>query len=211
MKIRTRLPMLAGFLGVIVLIGFGLDVLAQVPTFKSSKVQEFVEIVELAVPINTTVDVFTVPNGKRLVITDVIVAFLGFENFFGATILRDGAVVSSFSIGDIGDGAVATYDHSYVSGIEFAEGAIVSINPGVANQTSNWELRGYLRTLVVLPLDGDLNGDGVVDIDDLAIAISCFGQSVATNPPCAIADVAPPPDGLVNILDVSFIGSNFTP
>ncbi len=52
-----------------------------------------------------------------------------------------------------------------------------------------------------------------MDIDDLQIVVDCFGQFVVDNPDCAIADVAPPPDGdgVVNILDISFVGSNFTP
>ncbi|MEE8302485.1 MAG: LamG domain-containing protein, partial [Candidatus Tectomicrobia bacterium] len=60
---------------------------------------------------------------------------------------------------------------------------------------------------------GDLDGDGDVDQDDLGIVVNCFGQFVADTPDCAIADVAPPPngDGVINILDVSFVGSHFTP
>jgi len=43
-------------------------------------------------------------------------------------------------------GGIGTYNHSYVSGIEFAEGEIVGISPGpnAAGKTTNWELRGYL-------------------------------------------------------------------
>ena len=62
-------------------------------------------------------------------------------------------------------------------------------------------------------MPGDVDGDGVVDMDDLGIVFGCFGQLVADNPECAIADVAPPPDGdgVINILDVSFVASNLTP
>ena len=54
---------------------------------------------------------------------------------------------------------------------------------------------------------------GDVDVDDLQLVVDCFGQFVVDNPDCAIADVALPPagDGIINILDVSFVGSHFTP
>ncbi len=57
-----------------------------------------------------------------------------------------------------------------------------------------------------------LDDDGAVDQDDLGIVVNCFGQVVAENPGCTIADVAPPPDGdgVVNILDVSFVGRNIS-
>ena len=59
---------------------------------------------------------------------------------------------------------------------------------------------------------GDLDDDGDVDMDDLNIVASCFGQMVDANPACEFADVAPPPDGdgVINILDVSFVVNNFT-
>ncbi len=52
-----------------------------------------------------------------------------------------------------------------------------------------------------------------MDVDDLQLVVDCFGQFVVDNPDCAIADVALPPagDGIINILDVSFVGSHFTP
>ena len=79
------------------------------------------------------------------------------------------------------------------------------INP--SGQTEAWLAR--LDTPAVIP--GDLNGDGDVDTDDLNIVISCFGQFVTDNPACVIADVAPPDgDEIINILDVSFVVSNFT-
>lgn len=57
-------------------------------------------------------------------------------------------------------------------------------------------------------IPGDLNGDGVVNMADVQVVVACFGQTVTSNPDCAIADVNN--DGLVNILDVSFVVSNFT-
>ncbi len=59
----------------------------------------------------------------------------------------------------------------------------------------------------------DLDGNSVVNMADLMIVVSCFGQSAPLVPPCDAADLAPPPsgDGVINILDISFVGSNFTP
>ncbi len=62
-------------------------------------------------------------------------------------------------------------------------------------------------------IPGNLDGDSDVDMDDLMIVVGCFGQSAPLAPPCDAADLAPPPsgDGVINILDLSFVGSNFTP
>ena len=62
-------------------------------------------------------------------------------------------------------------------------------------------------------IPSDLDGDGDVDMDDLDVVVSCSGQTAPLVPPCDAADVAPPPDGdgVINILDISFVGSNFTP
>ncbi len=68
--------------------------------------------------------------------------------------------------------------------------------------------------MTIAPLPDDLNGDvdrsGCVDTTDLDMVISCFGQTAPLFPPCDDADVAPPPegDGVVNILDISFVAGN---
>ena len=98
-------------------------------------VKELVEIIQLDVPADNTVDVYTVPSGKQLAITDVIIRGGGTTAPF--QIFRDGSIVSRVSIGaTVG----AQYNHSYVSGIEFQENQVVSIR---APNISDWELRGY--------------------------------------------------------------------
>ena len=65
----------------------------------------------------------------------------------------------------------------------------------------------------VSTLGGDVDGNGEVETTDLDMVISCFGQTAPLLPPCDDADVAPPPDGdgMVNLLDILLVGSNFIP
>jgi len=105
------------------------------------QVKELVEIVVL--DFNNSVfnpqpplDVYTVPAGKRLVITDVIIGGTSGPH----TIFRDGTIVSRVNMAK----TVPQYNHSYVSGIEFQENQIVSIQAQPTNQyLSDYELRGY--------------------------------------------------------------------
>ena len=96
------------------------------------------ELFELVVlNVTGTVNLFTVPTDKRLLITDVIVS----GAVSNSQILRGTSVVSNIIVL-----SSQTYEHSYVSGIEFASGETRSISPGSSGQT-NWELRGFLETL----------------------------------------------------------------
>ena len=81
--------------------------------------------------ISTPIDIYTVPVGKRLVITDVIISGCGGLH----SIFRDNTIVFRHHLSP-------TYSHSYVSGIEFQENQIVGIRPHSLNCTSDWELRG---------------------------------------------------------------------
>ncbi len=105
---------------------------------------ELVEFIALNVDLDTTVNLFTVPTGQRLVITDVIVAGsannIGFDN----KILRNNDVVAS-SI-NVPIAFSGTYEHSYVSGIVFLEKETLSIRGGSLGDPTNWELRGFLET-----------------------------------------------------------------
>jgi len=107
-------------------------------------VKELVEIIQLDVPGGTTLNPFTVPSGKRLLITDVIISTGGGAT--GLEILRDGAIVSR--IQEFNSGAEQIYNHSYVSGIEFKEGELLSIRTGGATgNITHWELRGQLTDI----------------------------------------------------------------
>jgi len=86
----------------------------------------------------------------------------------------------------------------------------ITLMPGEVNLTVDAGLVPEISDGII---PGDIDGDSDVDRDDLGIVVSCFGQTAPLTPPCDAADVAPPPDGdgVVNILDISFVGSNFTP
>ena len=100
--------------------------------------KELKEFVQLDIPLDSTFGLFTVPAGKKLLITDIIV-----HSIAGALmqILRNGTVVSRFWIQDAGTG---TFGHSYNSGIEFQDGDILGIRVGIAATDNGFELRGYL-------------------------------------------------------------------
>ncbi len=122
---------------------FATTAFAQVPIAQSKQVSDLTEIVVLDVNPGEVRNVYTVPLGKRVIITDVIISSnirLGNKQ----DILRDGKVISRINVPNISDG---NYEHSYVTGIEFTENQTLSISNGsdIGEGTStNWELRGYL-------------------------------------------------------------------
>ncbi|MBU1111038.1 hypothetical protein KKB83_05490 [Patescibacteria group bacterium] len=64
---------------------------------------------------------------------------------------------------------------------------------------------GSLFPTPIPSVEGDLNGDGVVDIFDLVIIGSCFGQEAVGD--CARADANG--NGVVDIFDLVMVGGNF--
>jgi len=104
--------MLPLFLSLVILLCAGTDLYAKPP---SDPQPELVEIIQLDVGQSflPPIDVYTVPTGKRLVITDVII-----RSEFGKnhSIFRDGTIVSRITVpfGRTGSGV---YNHSYVLGI----------------------------------------------------------------------------------------------
>ena len=129
--------MLPLFLSLVVFLCAGTDLYAKPP---GSQQPELVEIVVLDYRNNfqPPLDVYTVPVDKRLVITDVI-RRCGVQGKY--SIFRDGTIVSRVEEG--------VYQNSYVSGIEFQENQIVSIQspPVSSGPGCDWELRGVLTDI----------------------------------------------------------------
>ena len=98
----------------------------------SAESREFVILVTTPTP----VDLFTVPSGKRLVLTDVTVSSLLGQNAF---ISRSGVVVSRPFV------STTTYSHTYRTGIQFLEGDTLTVRSG--NSTAFFELRGVMTDL----------------------------------------------------------------
>ena len=69
-----------------------------------------------------------------------------------------------------------------------------------------WAMLGLAPAWAMM---GDMDGNGCIDQVDIYMAVSCFGQTAPLAPPCDAADVVtlPDGDGNVNILDLSYIGS----
>ena len=106
------------------------------------KLNEVVEIIQDNVAISSTVQVYTVPADRRLVITDLMIADEGGGTSFDARILRDGVAATSNLTVRSND----TFRHSFAKGIEFAAGQAVSVVNGDTSGPLTFYLRGYLTT-----------------------------------------------------------------
>ena len=108
--------------------------------------KEFVEIFQADVESGILLGVVTVETGKHLVITDVVVTSDS-TAVSASQILRDGSVVSLFGVpgrcGSVLD--CGSYQQSYATGIQFAEGETVGIkgSDSTGLPLTSWELRGY--------------------------------------------------------------------
>jgi len=130
--------------GVVIVVAVGIlarDIYAQVATVKAKgKALQTVEIVESDVANLTEVTVFTVPESRRLIITDILV---GNENPGAALfnrIFRNGSDTTIF----IAVPPESTFSHSFATGIEFLSGDTVSVRNGDNVGTIDFALYGYL-------------------------------------------------------------------
>ncbi len=136
-------------LAILVGAGVALNSYSQVPAAKMSpplqRVLETMEFNPGDTPADTTVNLYTVPRGKRLVITDVVISNNGQPQFdprmFGS-ILRGDRTVMRVAIlpGD-------TFEHTFATGIEFRAGQVLAVrNPASAGPDVRFYLTGYLTS-----------------------------------------------------------------
>ena len=122
---------------VLLILGYTNIALAASP-FKEAVTQP-VGIVRLNVPPSSTpTSLYTVPPGKRLTITDIIVSPTG-NNAGTVLFYRDATPVSAPAIF-----FTNTYEHSYVSGIIFTESQVLSVVQLVSGPVYI-EIRGFLE------------------------------------------------------------------
>ena len=110
----------------------------------SAPARELVEITHTSIGNNIPSVVYTVPTGKRLIITDVTISFTSSLSVSGDFLIqRNNVTISRARLkndGGFTDGSV--YQRSYLSGIQFNEGDTVGLN--CTNAPGFFELRGYL-------------------------------------------------------------------
>jgi hypothetical protein len=83
--------------------------------------------------------------------------------------------------------------------------------PAATNQTGQWSLYASLTSGGTSAKPGDINGDNTVNITDLSMLLSSYGQSTTqciTNSQYK-CDLSIPGDGVVNIFDLSILLSNY--
>ncbi len=99
-----------------------------------------VEIIQSNVGNNATVDAFTVPGGKRLVITDVVISNPNATAAHRVGIYNDVIAVTDF----ITAAPNSAFSHTFATGLEFAAGGVVRLYNGSTAGPIHFYLRGFL-------------------------------------------------------------------
>lgn len=102
--------------------------------------KEAVEIIENAVGTLMTETVYTVPAGKRLIVTDVTISNGNAVVTGSQRILRNGAAATAYFTVS----AESTFSHTFATGIEFEAGDEVRVRNGTSSGETHFYLRGYL-------------------------------------------------------------------
>jgi len=99
-----------------------------------------VEFIANQITNNANFKVTTVPGGKRLVITDVIISNSNSGAACCQRIFRNGGAATAF----IEVGASSTFAHTFATGIEFEAGDAVFVQNGGNSGPTDFYLRGFL-------------------------------------------------------------------
>jgi hypothetical protein len=132
-------------------LGIGLvaatDVSAQVATIlQPGTITGIVQINQTLLLALHDVDVFTVPAGQTLRITDVIISLP-----FGSTraccqriFVGAGCITQKTASITVPQPLQGSFQHSFLTGINFVAGQVVCLRNGDANNGTSWTVRGFL-------------------------------------------------------------------
>ncbi|MFM8720789.1 MAG: hypothetical protein ACKOFH_14880 [Chthoniobacterales bacterium] len=138
MKTRTFLPIVA-----VLFAAASLPASAQLPTLlapRKSALNTVEIILDGVANLQTIANAYTVPIGKRLVITDLIISNGNPNQVRFQRIFRNNDPVTP----NITVPAESTFGHSFASGLQFKAGEILKIKNGDAAGATNFALYGYL-------------------------------------------------------------------
>ena len=130
---------LAGFFILLLALSIANVAVSQVPTIKRpGKYKSPMQFLE-NVSASSTNQVYTVPDNRTLVITDIFVANIDSSAVINQKIIKDGDNANAISIAVP---AQSTFSHSFSQGLEFPPGSLIEVqNP--AGSTTVFTLVGY--------------------------------------------------------------------
>jgi hypothetical protein len=126
------------------------EVFAQVPVISQpGTITGIVQIKQNSIANLTNVDVFVVPAGQRLRITDVIISAPS-NGSAGACCQRifagAGCITQKTGFITVPGEPGGSFQHSFLSGINFGAGQVVCLRNGASSGATSWTLSGYLFT-----------------------------------------------------------------
>lgn len=148
-----------------------------------------------------------VDRGWKVNITVTVKNLGNVSETFAVNATYDGNLIGTTTVVDLLPtnevSLIFTWDTSSVAFGNYTLTGKATIVPFEFNPANNVYVDGVIQIRLV----GDINGDGKVDIKDLAIAAKAFGSYVGSPTYNPDADVNQ--DGVVDIRDLAIIAKNF--
>jgi len=127
---------------------------------------------------------------------------------FNVTVYRDDDLIEAFSVFDLLIGKSVTLTFSWnTTGLTPCHSYVVRCEADIVPGEINFEDNFRVIDIVKIKMVGDVNGDGRINILDIAAIAIAYGSDVGDSKYWIICDLNR--DGTINILDVSFAAKSF--